>query len=216
MPARRAFALRAVATALLAALVGCASCPTACDEGGVSARLGERTGFGLGPGVCPGEIVLPNGATLADGLAEDEAVLIALWNNALFHEQLTQVGIARGDLIQAGLLPNPEVLYFFPVTHKPYKYAIDFPLEALWLRPIRVAAAERESQRVCEQVTQLGLNLIRDVRQAYADFLLARGSLAVAEQAVRIRGEIARLAEARLAAGDVSVQEAAITRIDAH
>jgi outer membrane protein, heavy metal efflux system len=118
-------------------------------------------------------------------------------------------------LIQAGLLPNPELVYLFPASDKPYRYAIDFPLEALWLRPIRVAAAERESERVCAQVTQLGLNLIRDVRQAYADLLLARGSLAVAEEAVRIRGEIARLADARLQAGDVGVQEAAVTRIDA-
>jgi cobalt-zinc-cadmium efflux system outer membrane protein len=205
-----------VLLAALVAVAGCKCCPTACGEGDVSAGLGERTGLTLGPFACPNEIVLPHGATLADGVAEEEAVLIALWNNALFHEQLTQIGIARGDLIQAGLLPNPELVFLFPATDKPYRYAIDFPLEALWLRPIRVAAAERESVRVCAQLTQLGINLIRDVRQAYADLLLARGNLAVAEEAVRIRSEISRLAAARLEAGDVSVQEAAITRIDAH
>src|SRR5262245_54753401 len=177
MFSRSAYAWQAVAIASLATFGGCRSCPIACNEGVVSARLGERMGVGLGPFACPGEIVLPNGASLADGLAEDEAVLIALWNNALFHEQLTQIGVARGDLIQAGLLPNPELIYFYPATFKPFKYALEFPLEALWLRPIRVAVAERESARVCAQLTQLGLNLIRDVRQAYADWLLARGSL---------------------------------------
>jgi cobalt-zinc-cadmium efflux system outer membrane protein len=53
------------------------------------------------------------------------------------------------------------------------------------------------------------------VRQAYADVVLAQARLGVAREAVRIRGEIARFAEARLKAGDVSAQEAATTRIDA-
>jgi cobalt-zinc-cadmium efflux system outer membrane protein len=78
-----------------------------------------------------------------------------------------------------------------------------------------VAAASREADRVCHLVTQAGLNLIRDTRQAYADLLLAHGRLAVANEALRLRERIAHLANARLQAGDVGVQEAAITKIDA-
>jgi len=69
-----------------------------------------------------------------------------------------------------------------------------------------VAAAEREAGRVAARLTQLGLDLIRDVRQSYADVLLAHGRVAVAEEAVRLRGEIARLAEAHLAAVDRVVE----------
>jgi len=169
----------------------------------------------LGPESCPGDLYLPNGANLEDGLSEDEAVVIALWNNALFQEILSEIGIAQGDLVQAGLLPNPEVVYFFPVSDKPYKYAIDFPLESLWLRPIRIAAAQRESHRVCERVAQAALDLIRDTRQAYANVLLAHERTDIAREAVRIRGLIAAQAKARLEAGDVSVQEAATAKIDA-
>ena len=190
---------------LLGVLSGCAIDRHACDRVCVSAKLAERTGFEVGIPLCEADLVLPNGASFDDGLAEDEAVLIALWNNAGFQELLTELGIAQGDLIQAGLLPNPEVAYFFEVPQKPFKYAIDLPIEALWLRPIRVASAERESARVCERLTQAGLDLIRDVRQAYADVLLAQGRLRVAEEAVRIRNRIAELAESRLKAGDVSV-----------
>lgn len=172
-------------------------------------------GVGLGPEPACASFFLPNGADLSDGLTEEEAVLVALWNNAAFQEALTELGVARGDLIQAGLLPNPEAVYFFQVPDKPFKYALDLPLEALWLRPIRVAAAERESERVAARLTQLGLDLIRDVRQSYADALLAQGRLEVAEEAVRLRGQIAKLAEARLRAGDISAQEAATARIDA-
>jgi len=200
---------------LLGLLSGCAAERHACDRTCVSAKLADRTGFTVGSSPPGGEIVLPNGASLADGLAEDEAVLIALWNNAAFQELLAELGIARGELIQAGLLPNPEVAYFFEVPQKPFKYVLDVPLEALWLRPIRLAAAEEESARVCHRLTQAGLDLIRDVRQAYADVLLAKGRLDVADEAVRLRGQVAAFAEARLKAGDVSVQEAATARIDA-
>jgi cobalt-zinc-cadmium efflux system outer membrane protein len=181
----------------------------------VSCKLEVRTGFALGsPGAKEGP-VLPNGASLDHKLVEDEVVLIALWNNAAFQELLTEVHIARGDLIQAGLLPNPEVGYFFEVPHKPFKYVLDMPLESLWLRPIRMAAAGRESARICHRLTQAGLDLIRDARQGYADVLLAKGRLRVAEEAVKLHEQIADFADARLKAGDISVHEAATVRIDA-
>ena len=203
------------AVTLLSFLIGCASVRPGSDRNCVSADIAQRTGFPLGPAACPDELIWPNGAALEDGLTEEEAVLIGLWNNAAFQETLADLGIAHGDLIQAGLLPNPEVVYFFPVSEKPFKYLIDMPIEAIWLRPIRIAAAQREADRVCERLTQSALDLVRDVRQAHADVLLAQGRLAVAEEALRIRSRIAELAKARLEAGDISGQEAATARIDA-
>lgn len=213
-PRRVRLVLVAACLGWLMLLSGCVTVPCACDLTCVAEKVEQRTGIAPGPAPLDGSIFWPNGAALGDGLQEDEAVLIALWNNALFHEMLTDLGIARGDLVQAGLLPNPEVIYFFPVTHKPYKYALEVPIEAFWLRPIRVRAAVRESARACDRLTQTALDLIRDVRLAYADLLLARGQVQVAEESVRIRGETDRLAEARLKAGDIGVQDAATARID--
>lgn len=214
-PGRFAAAARRLLLALLvlASLAGCRM-PCAADRNCISTQLASRAGFELGPSLCSGQITFPNGATLQDGLSEDEAVVIALWNNALFNELLVDLEVARGDLVQAGLLPNPEVIYFFPVNDKPFKYALDFPLESLWLRPIRVRAAARESSRVSQRLTQSGLDLIRDVRQGFADTLLAQGRLEVAKQSATMRAEILRLAEARLQAGDISVQETVTARID--
>ena len=119
-------------------MVGCHSTPQGADQDSVSEHLTQRIGQTVKGATGMTDIVLPPGASLEDGLTEDEAVSIALWNNAAFQELLADLGIARADLIQAGLLPNPEFVYYFGVTDKPFKYLFDFPIEALWLRPIKV------------------------------------------------------------------------------
>lgn len=180
----------------------------------VSGEVADRFGHSLGPASCPDEIIYPNGISLDQELTEDQAVLLALWNNAAFLELLADLGMARGDLVQAGLLPNPEMIYFFPVEGKVFKYLFDFPLESLWLRPIRVAAADRELDRTSQRLTQAAIDLIRDVRQSYADVVLSYERRRIAGEAVQIRNRIAQLADARLDAGDISPQEASTARID--
>ena len=204
----------AITGVLLAALSGCQTAPHGADRASVSAHVSERFGHTVSPHTPPGQFVLPPGASLDNGLTEDEAISIALWNNAAFQELLVDLGVARGDLIQAGLLPNPEFVFFIPMTDKPYKYLFDFPIEAIWLRPIRVKSAAREADRTAARLAQAGLDLIRDVRQAYADVLLAKERVRVAGEAVKLRGRIAELAEKRWKAGDISEQEAATARID--
>ena len=201
---------------VLAMHLGCASTINyrLPDRSCVATELATRTGNQLGASTCPGKVVFPNGIALDDGLTEEEAVLLSLWNNAAFQELMADLGIAHGDLVQAGLLPNPEMVYFLPVSDKPFKYLFDMPLESLWLRPLRVAAAEREYCRVNQRLVQNGLDLIRDVRQAYADVLLARARQGVAHEALVLRGRVMQNAESRLKAGDISPQEASTAQID--
>ncbi|MFO0844604.1 MAG: TolC family protein [Gemmataceae bacterium] len=196
-------------------LAGCHAVPHAPDCSTVSGHLTQRVGHTVACRAGPAVVTLPPGACFEDGITEDEAVAIALWNNAAFQELLVDLGIARGDLIQAGLLPNPEFVYFWPMSEKPYKYLFDFPIEALWLRPIRVRTAAREADRAAERLTQAGLDLMRDVRQAYADVALAHERERGAREGVRLRGQVADLAVKRFKAGDASEQEAATARIDA-
>ncbi len=204
-----------VIVAVVVGIAGCQTAPHAPDRTTVATHLGQRVGHTLPSHTVPGQIALPPGASLDDGITDDEAVAIALWNNAAFQELLVDLGLARGDLIQAGLLPNPEFVYFFGVTDKPFKYAFELPIEAIWLRPIRVKSAAKEADRTAARLTQAGLDLMRDVRQAYADVVLAKERVRVAGEAVKLRGRISELAEKRLKAGDISPQEAATARIDA-
>ncbi|MDY3558162.1 TolC family protein [Gemmata sp. JC673] len=199
---------------VLCALAGCRA-PSAPDCTAVSNHLTQRVGHTVPSRTEPAQVALPPGAAFEDGVTEDEAVAIALWNNAAFQELLVDLGVARGDLIQAGLLPNPEFVYYWPMADKPFKYLFDFPIEAIWLRPIRVKSAAREADRTAARLAQAGLDLMRDVRQAYADVVLAKERVRVAGESVKLRGRIAELAEKRLKAGDISPQEAATARIDA-
>lgn len=197
------------------AFPGCVHTPPAADRAAVSRQVEWRTGSAVGPELPPDKVMVPAGLDSGRRLGEDEVVLLALWNNPTFQELLVELRLTSADLVQAGLLPNPEVVYFFHVPAKPFKYAVELPLEAFWLRPVRLKNAERENARAAERLTQSALDLIRDTRSAYIDVLLARERARVAREAVRVRGRIADLAEARQKAGDASVQESAAARIDA-
>ena len=195
-------------------VAGCAA-PAARTRSTVSANLEQRTGYAAGTGAPASKLILPPGVQQGQPLTEEQVVLLALWNNAAFQELLVELQLTRADLIQAGLLPNPEFVYFFDVTDKPLKYLFDFPLEALWLRPVRIRAAERENARAAERLTQAALDLIRDTRQAYADVLLAQERVGVADRSLELRGSIAEFAAKRLKAGDASEQESVTAKVDA-
>lgn len=201
--------------AISISFVGCQTAPPSPDTTTVSASLSSRMGHEVAATSPFEPFTLPPGVILEDGITEEEAIVSALWNNAAFQELLLDLGVARGDLITAGLLPNPEFQFTFSVPDKPFRYLIEFPIEAVYLRPIRVESAKHDAYAAGERLSQAGLILIRDVRQAYANLVLAKEQLRIAEQGVALRGRIAELAEIRLDVGEISEQEAATARIDA-
>jgi cobalt-zinc-cadmium efflux system outer membrane protein len=195
-------------------LAGCATPPGA-DRAQVSQAVGSRFGQTVATRAPrPDNVIVPESLAAGAPLSEEQAVVLALWNNALFHENLVELDLTKADLVQAGLLPNPEFVYYWPAPDKPFKYLIDFPIESLWLRPLRIKAAAAENERAAARLTQLALDLIRDTRQGYADLQLARDRVRVAERAVQLREEILKLAEARLKAGDASALDVSTARID--
>jgi cobalt-zinc-cadmium efflux system outer membrane protein len=199
-----------VGALVLVTLAGCKHLQPVCDQVSVAEQIQQRSGQPLAPDLPAGQSPFePPGM-----LNQDQAVAFALWNNPGFQEVLVELQITRADLVQAGLLPNPEFVFYPGSYDKVYKYLGDFAVESVWLMPLRIKAANRENARVCQRLVQAGLDLIRDVRQSYTDVLLARDRLGVAREAVRVRSEIARLASVRLKAGDISPQEEATARID--
>lgn len=181
----------------------------------ISNDLEKRTGFQLPAEAPVSSVILPDGISLEQELDINKLALIALWNNANFKALLVDMKLAQADLEQAGLLPNPELMYSFQVGSKPFKYAFDLPIEAIWLRPMRLKTAEADANRVNNSIQQAGLNLIRDVRQASIDLIALRDQQQVQRQSTSLRGEITTLTDKRLEHGDISEPEALLARVDA-
>ncbi len=96
---------------------------------GADARLDPAAAAGLPPSVDAG-----------DGLSSDEAVSIALWNNAAFQVTVSQLGFAKADFVEAGLLANPVLSLLFPLGPKQLEATLRWPAELLRERPRRQAA----------------------------------------------------------------------------
>lgn len=195
------------------AIAGCSVPRIGGAIGPVNDGLLARTCHDVGC-TAPGEFVLPPDLNFEDGLSEDEAIATALSNNSAFQATLAQLGMAEGDLIQAGLLTNPTFSTFIPVSVKQWEWTLYLPIEAFVLRSKRLAVAESQYENVANQLVQNGLTLVRDVRVAYADLAVAIAKWKLALEAVRIRESIEKLTEKRLNRGDISELEFMTSRID--
>ena len=195
-------------------LLGCAGPGLHYGRRCISSDIESRTRYTLGPAARPCDVSIPPGVEWNDGVSEDEAVAIALWNNAAYQELLAELGVARAEIIEAGQLTNPQFATMLPVGVKQLEFVLHVPLEALWLRPRRLAQAELKSQQTAKRLVRDGLDLIRDVRVAHADLLLARDRLRIAREGAALRRRIAGLAEAGVRAGSASGLDAYASRID--
>lgn len=162
----------------------------------------------------PAEVKIPAGVSPADGLSEDEAVAIALWNNPALQADLSALGLAKADLVAAGLLHNPILQALLPIGYTQFEMLLNLPAEVLWQRKRRVAAARIEYDRIAKSLEQNGLNLARDVRVAYANLQLAHRRVELAEEGMRLRQQVYRITQARLRLGDISEIEANTVQLD--
>ena len=195
---------------------GCRTVDVQSGDADVSSELSSRFGEELpSTEIAPGEALLPPGVSTADGITANEAVGIALWNNAAYRELLAQLGISNAQLFDACLISDPQFVIFFPLGPKQLEFTLYQAVDALWLRAVRVRAAELDLERVSQTMVQNGLDVIRDVRVAHADLLLAQKQAELANEAESIRREVATLTQKRLADGDISELEAMTSQVDA-
>ncbi len=193
---------------------GCKSITPCCDPNYVVRSLCCRTQQCVQP-TSPCSETIPPSVVIEDGLDEFEAVTIGLTNNSNFQAAIAQLGMAGGDAVQASLLANPQVLLYFPSGAKEGQYTLYAPIESFLLRPTRVKIANREYQRIGEQLVQSGLNTARDTRLAYIDLALAKEQYQLAVEAESIREGIAQLTRRRFEDGDISELETIATKVDA-
>ncbi|MFZ2145817.1 MAG: TolC family protein [Sedimentisphaerales bacterium] len=193
---------------LILLIAGCAASPpngsASYNFSYISEGIEERTDYTLRQASEPGQFEFPEWVTLDDGLSQDEAVALALWNNAQFQSDLAALGFARADLLEANMLSNPIFSVLFPVSPKLLETALDIPIDTLWQRPHRVAAAKFDAQKLSENLIENGLGLVRDVQIIYGDLLLAQERLILSTEEAQLQIQIAQLDQARLRAGEIS------------
>jgi len=102
-----------------------------------------------------------------------------------------------------------------PIGPKQLEFTAAFPFEAVWQRPRRIAAAQKEVERVAQGLVQSALDLIRDVKVAVSDLALADDKVRVGRQALELLRQIDTIAEVRQRAGDLSDVERETIRLDA-
>jgi cobalt-zinc-cadmium efflux system outer membrane protein len=158
---------------------------------------------------------LPPGVVLDDDVTPGEAVATALWNSPSFEAELADLGIARADVVQAGLLPNPVFSLLFPWGPKQLEATLKWPLDAMWERPRRQAAAESAANAVAERLVANGLSLVAETQIALIDLATASERARLADDDHQVARRIADLAGSRLEAGDISELEAGVAEVDA-
>jgi outer membrane protein, heavy metal efflux system len=202
--------------AVLALVVGTVACATTTRKVPDRSTLDEAIRTRAVSGIrLESTAPLPPDVSLDDGLTSQEAVAIALWNSPAFQATLADLGIARADLVEAGLLRNPVFSLLFPIGPKQLEWTLQLPLDALWQRPRRVAAAQLNAQAVGQRLVWDALTLVAQVRTAHADAAIADRRLQLTIENVDLVQRLATITEARLRAGDISELEARSARSDA-
>lgn len=171
-------------------------------------EIRDRTGFATAPESGPTEaLTLPPGITLDRPLSADDVAAVAVWRNTQLRADLSTLGIARADVIDAGLLRNPRLDLLFPVGAKPFELVMTMPSELLWQRPRRVEATQAAYDQLAQSLIQNGLNVVRDARLAHAEQVLAIARQQAAERVLELRRKIVQLTGVRLRTGDISELE---------
>lgn len=114
-------------------------------------------------------------------MTQEEAVAIALWNSPSFQATLADLGVARADLVEAGLFRNPILSLLFPLGPKQLEFTVQYALDVFVQRPARVASATLNVQAVGQRLVWDALSLIAQVRSAHADAIVADRRLLLAK-----------------------------------
>lgn len=129
-------------------------------------------------------------ARLADGLTVNEAVELALLNNRELQVAFYDIGIARADWVQSGLLSNPSLgaAVQFPDGGGDPKVTAGIAqnILELWRLPARRAVAQQELDRTILNIARKATELVQETKQTYFRAVAA-------EQQVKLAAESSEL-----------------------
>lgn len=197
---------RILQCAIFMALGGCATVNPTGDYSRVVGHVQEATGFTdvYRPG--DEEIVAEKVAELlAGGLTADEAVQVCLLNNPRLQSAFFDVGMARADVVQSGLLSNPSLGVSFRLPAggglANFEAGLAQNIADLWQIPSRTRAAERSLDRAILALAHDASVLAAEVKSAYLRAVAADRKLTIARENLDIVRRLLELTLARQEAG---------------
>ena len=153
-------------------------------------------------------------AMLRDPLTADAAVRLAMANNAELLASFEEVGLARGDLVAAGVLPNPN--FKGSVRWRDSSPGSNPELELTWdvmellRRSKRRNVAHAEMNRVAYQVSDRALAFAADVRTSFYDYQAAEHVRRMRVEVLRAARASAELSSRQRSSGNISELEKAL------
>jgi len=171
-------------SAMLMAL-GSAGCSTSIRDD--VARVQELSRVRVAPDDFDGEVDTVTNANVRTALAApldaDAAVRIALANNRALRAELRELGVARGRLLQAGLLPNPRLeIEFLPERNTSVELRVEYDLRGILLAPLRSRAARYDLQAAHYRAAAAVVTLGFETRSAFYALQAAEEQVAVAQR----------------------------------
>lgn len=135
-------------------------------------------------------------ATLKKGLTRQDTVSLALLNNHQLQADFESLGIAKADLVQAGLYTNPEMIsiFEFPLMNKksePFaEITLTFSVNDLWQVPLRKKVAQKELEITTKRILSTILDTIDETKKAYNDCLFALGKYDIIQKNIAMAKKI--------------------------
>ncbi|MCA9251858.1 MAG: TolC family protein [Phycisphaerales bacterium] len=192
----------------MAAVVGCATVDARHDY--IQAGAEVARSVGQSPLVNPEDDELVSSVVdelLEDGLTTDEAVKLALLNHPRARAVLLNIGMARADVVQAGLWSNPTLSLSFRLPEGGGLTNIEAGLAQnianIWMIPARTQAAQHELDRTVLSAARELVSLAIDTKVAYHNAVAADAVLTITRDNVELTEQLLRISEARLEAGTV-------------
>ncbi len=160
---------------------------------------------------------------MTGGLTVSEAVEVCLLNNPRLQAAFFEVGMARADVVQSGLLSNPSlgVLVRFPSGGglANVEAGLAQNIAELWQIPARKRAAKRELERTILELARLASTLALTGKGAYYRAVAAEERHKLATENLSLAHDLLELAETRQQAGagtelDVNLSRAVVVEAE--
>lgn len=149
---------------------------------------------------------------VANELTADSAIQIALLNNPKIQAIFEEIGIARADLVEAGLLSNPSFSIEVRYPHTKglqtnIEYLITSSLLDIFLIPLRTRLAATEFEQTKLKVSNEILNLAFDVRETYYELVMEKKKIIYIQSVVELTSINSEIISKQIDVGNVNTLE---------